>query len=228
MESAWASVSSGGISVVANVAALKAIDVTGVADGQVFETRGYYSDGDAGQGQYFYSAASNTPDNGGTVIAPTAGAGRYLLLFNGVLNVRQFGAKGDADTAADIDANTTAIRNALAAVVEDTTPVPYPFGGTYGSTVYLPPGQYKISGTLYPKRGTVLTGDSRASAVIHMTVINTTAILYYKQGSSNVGNDFCIQNLTVKTLNSWVPTSGAGVRIAAAYNEGTVVAYDAM
>lgn len=98
------------IETVDNVAALKALVVAGVPDGQMITTRGYYTDGDGGQGTYIYDAGSVAADNGGTVIAPTVGAGRYLLQVAGVINVLQFGCKGDG--AFD---NSTQINNAAAA-----------------------------------------------------------------------------------------------------------------
>jgi hypothetical protein len=84
--------------VVDNVAALKALTVSGITDGQLYITRGYYTDNDGGQGTYIYDTASAVTDNGGTVIAPTAGSGRFLLQYSGELNVKQFGAKGDGST----------------------------------------------------------------------------------------------------------------------------------
>lgn len=95
--------------VVDNAAALKALTVSGIADGQLYITRGYYSDNDGGQGTYIYDSASAASDNGGTVIAPTAGAGRFLLQVQSSIDLRQFGAKGDG--AFD---NTSAITNATA------------------------------------------------------------------------------------------------------------------
>lgn len=211
------------IETVDNVAALKALVVAGVPDGQMITTRGYYTENDGGQGTYVYDSGSVAVDNGGTVIAPNAGGGRYLLLSDGVINVRQFGAKGDG--VAD---DTATIQNALNAVVEDLTPSPYPFGGTYGSMVYLPDGQYNISATLYPKRGTNLFGSSRAAAVLNVTLINVTGIIYYKQGSTNVGSDLILRDFTVKTAsNSWVPTSGTAIRISSSFMEGPVVSYNA-
>lgn len=77
---------------------------------------GYYSPGDGGGGE-FYSVTGAAPttyiDNGGSIIVPTGGDGSSAWLrfntnattkaFNGIIDVRTFGAKGDGitnDTAA--------------------------------------------------------------------------------------------------------------------------------
>lgn len=116
--------------VVDNVAALKALTVSGIADGQLYITRGYYSDNDGGQGAYIYDSASAASDNGGTVIAPTAGSGRFLLQYSGELNVKQFGAKGDGVTndAPSIIAAITASKASE-------------------SSLTVPDGTYSISGS---------------------------------------------------------------------------------
>lgn len=64
---------------------------------------GYYSEGDGGAATYRWDPTSTLQPNDGTVFAPDSvytesggyGAGRYLLVHDGVVNVRQFGAKGD-------------------------------------------------------------------------------------------------------------------------------------
>lgn len=115
--------------VVDNVAALKALTVSGIADGQLYITRGYYSDNDGGQGTYIYDTASSTSDNGGTVIAPTSGSGRFLLQTNGVLNVKQFGAKTDGSNS------FAAFQSALSSV-------------TSKSEIVVPSGEYVIGSGL--------------------------------------------------------------------------------
>jgi hypothetical protein len=111
--------------VVDNVAALKALTVSGIADGQLYITRGYYSDNDGGQGTYIYDSASAATDNGGTVIAPTAGAGRFLLQCSGPVNVKQFGAKTDGSDA------TTAIQAAITYASSISGSVFFPAGETF-------------------------------------------------------------------------------------------------
>ena len=99
--------SSGEVITVDNVAALKALPVTGLTDGQVIMTRGYYTENDGGQGTYVYDSGSVATDNGGTVIAPTAGVGRYLLFVSDSVTVIQFGARGN-----DVTDDSNAFNNA--------------------------------------------------------------------------------------------------------------------
>ena len=134
--STWSVLPGGGgtsVVAVANVAALRAM--TDVTDGEVINTRGYYTDNDGGQGQYYFSASSALADNGGTVIAPTVGSGRFLLLNTKVYNVRQFGAKGDnaTDDIAVLDATVLAANSA--------TP------SWYLASIYVPNGNYRVSRT---------------------------------------------------------------------------------
>lgn len=59
---------------------------------------GYYAQGDGGGGPYYLDVADVTSaDNGGTVIVAADG-GRWKLIFNSFVTVKQFGAKGDAVT----------------------------------------------------------------------------------------------------------------------------------
>lgn len=111
--------------VVDNVAALKALTVASVDDGQVFLTRGYYTDNDGGQGTYIYDAASSAADNGGTVIAPSSGSGRYKLQTDGSVNVKQFGAKGDFNTGTGSGTDDTA---SIQSAINTGTPVFFPSG----------------------------------------------------------------------------------------------------
>lgn len=115
--------------VVDNVAALKALAVASVDDGQVFLTRGYYSDNDGGQGSYIYDSTSADADNGGTVLAPTSGTGRYLLQISFEANVKQFGAKGDG-----ISDDTVAIQSAI--------------NSCEGKKIKFPNGNYLITDSL--------------------------------------------------------------------------------
>lgn len=79
---------------VVNVAALK-----NVTTGTFFAAnlRGYYAANDGGGGLFFWNSASTATDNGGTIIAPTAGGtGRWIRSVpNSVYTPRMFGAKAD-------------------------------------------------------------------------------------------------------------------------------------
>lgn len=97
---------------------------------------GYYSAGDGGGGQFYWSAASTATDNDGTIIAPDSApaAGRWLRLPTGFTTANQYGALGDGttdDTAAvtAVDALTGA--KYVPAGIYDTTLAATALDGPY-------------------------------------------------------------------------------------------------
>ena len=86
-------------------------------DGTVVNTSGYYQAGDGGGGSYIYDAQSTLADNGGTVIKPAGvPSGRYLLQHNGMVSVRQFGARSTELDVTDQSIYFQAAHDAMAAV----------------------------------------------------------------------------------------------------------------
>ncbi len=83
---------------IATIADLKALDVSNIPDKMQVMVGGYYAHADGGGGQFYYDQAASDTDNGGTVIAPTAGAGRWKRVYSGAVNVKWFGTKGDGVT----------------------------------------------------------------------------------------------------------------------------------
>lgn len=82
-----------GAQVVKSIAELRTLPGT-TASKHAFVT-GYYAQGDGGGGPYWMDPSdTTTADNGGTVIVAADGS-RWKLKHSGVLNVKQFGAKGD-------------------------------------------------------------------------------------------------------------------------------------
>jgi hypothetical protein len=70
-----------------------------MSDGDSLEILGYYTAGDGGGGTFYWDATSTETDNGGTVIQATGvTTGRWLRVFSGAVNVKEFGAKGDGIT----------------------------------------------------------------------------------------------------------------------------------
>lgn len=115
--------------VVGSVAALRALSKAQPSK-HAFVT-GYYSDGDGGGGAYYLDAADTaSADNGGTIIVATDG-GRWKLVHNGTVSVKQFGAKGN-----DTDDDSAAVLAAVEAA------------GV--SAVYFPKATYAVatSGTI--------------------------------------------------------------------------------
>ncbi len=95
---------------------------------------GYSAANDGGAGFYFYNSVAVGTDDGYSIITPDgAGAGRWYPLFIDELNVKRFGARGDASTN-DAPAIQRAINAALAGSIR---------------RVYIPPGVYNITSPLY-------------------------------------------------------------------------------
>lgn len=137
---------------VATIAALKAL--TGADLNGYVMVAGYYTAGDGAGGLFRWVAADVTADNGGTVIAPTAGGGRFHRVWTGPLNVKWFGAKGDAATN-----DTAAFTAALAAL------------STRGGRLYVPAGEYRTTAQLTLPAFVQMFGDrttvTTKGSVIH-------------------------------------------------------------
>jgi hypothetical protein len=95
----WVKVFSPTTGTVNTIAELKALAKPTGAATSTFKTLGYYVVGDGGGGTYRWNGGDVTADNGGNVIQPTAGGpGRWNLVIEDMLNVLNFGAKGDGVT----------------------------------------------------------------------------------------------------------------------------------
>lgn len=127
-----------GINRVENIASLK------LQDGLVFNTievLGYYTKGDGGGGTFYWDSTSTESDNGGTIIQATGiTTGRWKRVYNGAVNVKWFGAKGDWNGTTGTD-DTVAIQNALTYVGENKL------------TLDLLGGRYKTTSMLYTSYG---------------------------------------------------------------------------
>ena len=100
-----------------------------LAPGMTAVTQGYYAPGDGGSNAYFLKADDGATEDGGSVISLKDALSARPFYFNGFLNVKQFGAKGDGTTD-----DTEAIRRAIRASTH--------------CTLYFPAGVYAISGEL--------------------------------------------------------------------------------
>lgn len=140
---------------VATIAALKAIAVsataTAVPNGTQCYVTGYYTNGDGGQGIFTYNSGSAATDNGGTVIQPTTGTGRWIRIQYSQLNVLFFGAKKDGVTD-----DTTAIQASINAAA------------VYGPLeVIIPPGNYATSSTITVSSGVNISGAGSGSIITY-------------------------------------------------------------
>jgi hypothetical protein len=133
------------------IAALKAL--TGMANGAVRQVRGYYAVGDGGGGTFRYDSGSSATDNGGTIIAPDTGSGRWLRIYSGWVDPLWFGAKGDGVTN-----DAAAIQAAINAV--------YALGG---GKVRFANKTYKVSSPLTSYQTVLLEGNNTTFYCTGMT-----------------------------------------------------------
>ncbi len=147
------------------IADLKALDVEVVPANVAVIVLGYYETGDSGGGLFVYDNASSLADNYGTVIAPDAGAGRWIRVWSGTVSVRWFGCLGDGTT--DETARIQAAFDAAENCVVD-------FKGGY---------IYAVSESLVPVDGMRTKGKSALKA---LPTFSSGAVI---EASGNVGLD---------------------------------------
>lgn len=166
------------------IADLKALPVVGVVTGTQIHVSGYHADGDGGGGWFYYEASSSATANGGTVLAPDIGDGRWLRVYSGPINIRWFGALGDG-TGNDGEF----IQNAV------------DFLSTTGGEIYFPTGRYRSTVSIaLPITGQLITfsGDSyRTSVIVSAIAASSTALISGNGTSSDrcyfVGRDFALE-----------------------------------
>jgi hypothetical protein len=83
---------------VATYAALTAIVAGSRFDDMLVYVGSRAADGDGGEGYWRFDAGSSATANGGTILAPNAGTGRWLRVDTRVLKPRHFGAAGNGST----------------------------------------------------------------------------------------------------------------------------------
>ena len=83
---------------VATIADLQALDTSPLPDGQQVSVREYTEGTGRGGRVMVWDSASTEDDNGGTVIAPNSGDGRWLWDGRGDITPEMFGARGDGTT----------------------------------------------------------------------------------------------------------------------------------
>jgi len=183
-----------------NIAALKAVSVAGLPEGAIFTTKGYYTNNDEGGADYYYTSASSSADDGGSVIAPTVGSGRFILIGQDSVNVRQFGAVGSFDSSAFSGANDSSAFSAAAT-----------YAAASGKPVFIPPGVYGVS-SIDPKSGVIWKGAGIGETIIcpwnGTTADNLTCFLTPTTGYTR--NEF--SGMTFKGNNVLSPGLNSGGR----------------
>src|SRR5690606_19795181 len=85
-----------------NIADLQTLTGNANGTGETIEVLGYYNPAEGGGGIFYGDHTYTETDNTGTIIDPGITTGRWIRGYEGVLNIKWFGAKGDGsnDTAA--------------------------------------------------------------------------------------------------------------------------------
>lgn len=102
---------------------------TDLGDGEIVFTVGRDTAGDGGGGFWYWEDGSSTAADAATVRGASS-SGRWKRIYDGLVNVKWYGAKGDGTTD-----DTDAIERAIAAVI--------------GKALYFPSGKYLYSRHLY-------------------------------------------------------------------------------
>ena len=222
---------------VATYAALTVIPASFRFDDMLVYVASRATDGDGGEGWWRFDAASSATANGGTILAPNAGTGRWIRQHNNTINVQWFGAKGDG-----VVDDTVAIQNALAAAGALGEPISLEAGKTYRVTSKLTI-RHSFSGILAPyyraaqlyfdhTDDAIQVGDNDGSAQVQDTVfqnfkalqiIGTGNFFIYQYHSRNIecfGLTGLVQNIfklgSVAVDITGAADNGAGlVRITA-------------
>ena len=126
--------------------------------GDVVMLLGYHIPGDGGGGFFVWHQVSPSDHDGGTFVHVEENEG-WKRLYDGVLNVKWFGAKGDGETK-----DSTAVQSALDALAK-------------GQMLYFPKGIYLLRHGLHCNKirvtlsssGAVLRGEGDIGAVLNLT-----------------------------------------------------------
>lgn len=161
------SVDNRGPQVVQNWSTLAGLNGTTIPNGTTFYALGGTTDGDGGEGLFAWASGSSTTAVTGMVISATGGRFKRVVT-NGVVNVRWFGAKGDA--VAD---DTEAFQSAADWLD--------PISGR-GGVVEIPPGQYIIDTVRVTVQGKKFIGLGHLER--GSDAGNSSVVLYHKVGAT--------------------------------------------
>lgn len=119
----------------------------------------YYVTDRGQEGTFYYDASDTvTLDNTGTVVVSGTGK-RFKRFFEGTVNVKWFGAKGDG-----VSDDTIHIQAALEALANQPTQGASPYGTL---KLHIPRGVYIVSSPIYiANQGTVICGDGKGISVL--------------------------------------------------------------
>lgn len=144
---------------VETIADLKALVVSLAPDGTSVIVLGYYEVGDGGGGTFHYDATSSATADNGYIIAPDAGAGRWLREAVLPVHTNYFGP----DKTGATDASTRL--NAAFAYCNATF-----------ASLHIDEGQYSIGSSLEIRSPYTITCDANAIFRLRSTVASNTPI----------------------------------------------------
>lgn len=158
---------------------------------------------------FFYrdDVDTTSADNGGTIIVSSNGK-RWKRIYEGAVNVKWFGAKGngtDNDTAQIQAAVDSFPLNVAGAGVLS------PKGFSNGGRLLFPRGRYKITATITLRRGIQITGESRESTQI--LSFTAQSVFKYIDLGRYIQDEINISNLSIWQDPTVTPTSGAGIEV---------------
>jgi hypothetical protein len=184
---------------VLTIAALKAQTVP--ANNTAIYVQGYTTSGDGGEGWFVYNSSSASADNGGTIIAPTVGSGRYLRSINATngqqINVKWFGVKGDGVTN-----DTAAVSNATAVAIAAEGALYFPSTSScYLTSVTIPNGTVGLR-IIGDAKGTS-AGASGSGSVICSNFVGNTI--------DSTSSNGTIGNITIEHLKIYNIGTGSAI-----------------
>lgn len=178
---------------VANYAALTVIPAAFRFDDMLVYVASRATDGDGGEGYWRFDAASSATANGGTILAPDVGSGRWIRQGASYIDPLWFGAVGD-----DATDNATALTAAFLAAAGREIVFP---AGNFRTSV-----KHTFSGVDVSLRGAgpnvsniIFTGSTNATAGIDITVTNDEQFVRIE--------GLALKTTTTTTLN---PAAGLG------------------
>ncbi len=178
---------------VTTMASLRAL--TGGVYSQVYLT-GYYAAGDGGEGVYQWNGASSATDDGGIVIAPNTGSGRWIrLTYATTPNIRWWGAHCDWNGTSGTDDGAIINKAVAWLVTVNGGVVEWPRGCNAAiSTPIL------VSNSSIGFRGpggaadTHNTGTAKCAATLQANAAMTTTMVQFYNSAFGAGTQFLTGN----------------------------------
>lgn len=150
----------------------------------IYHVLGYETANDGGGGEFYWDSSDTTsPENGGTIF--TATTGRWKRLYDGELNVKWFGAKGN-NSGDDYPAINKCIDYAKQVF-------------TNGGKLLFPRGRYRISSTLNITNGVFWQIIGEGATIAPASAI--TAINIQLSRSTYTGLNISYESLNFDQIN---------------------------